>query len=193
MQAANQSRLERRRAEAQALSSITASKRAGFSARLNMLCGLARERDLADGRLEDLAALSAGWDACVVREWLTNDIVPSAADLDLLVRFLTNRLPGETDHRLWEAFLLFGAEHVDNPLHGILDPQGHALLDLASKALLQITKQYRVPPHTYDADLVLREIMQILRDLNINAADTEIQRGHSLMLASRLFPDYVDR
>lgn len=187
----NQERLRRRRDEAESLRTSAASKRAGFSARLNMLCGLAGERDLADGRLEDLLALNPDWDAASVRAWLTDDIVPSAADLDLLARFLTNRVTGDANHRLWEAFILYGAEHVENPLHKLLDPQGLALLDLASKTLLQITREYRVPPHAYDADLVLREIMHVLRDLNISPADTHIQPGHQLMLANRLFPDYV--
>ncbi|MFK7831140.1 MAG: hypothetical protein AB8B57_15305 [Congregibacter sp.] len=186
-------RQRRRRDNALSLRVATSPRRAGFSARLNMLCGLAGERDLSEGRLDDLTALVDQWEAGQVQSWLTDDIVPGVQDLDLLVRFLTSSLPSPADNRHWEAFLLYGADHVDNPLHDLLAPQNKALLELASRTLLQITRDYRIPPHSYDADMILREITQVLRDLNISAADTAIQPGHRLMLANRLFPDYMPR
>lgn len=186
-------RLRHRREDVQSLKSAVSSRRAGFSARLNMLCGLAGERDLANGRLEDLTALVDHWQAGDVQGWLTDDTVPNMQDFELLVRFLTGRLSAPSDHKHWEAFLLYGADHIDNPLHELLAPQSQGLLDLASRTLLQITRDYRVPPHSYDADMILREITQFLRDLNISAADTTIQPGHRLMLANRLFPDYMPK
>ncbi|MEO0435287.1 MAG: hypothetical protein AAF098_00090 [Pseudomonadota bacterium] len=180
-------RQAKRLAALEAVVPAVSARRAGFSARLNMLCSLAGERELNNGRLEDLATLADHWVASEVRDWLTDDSVPQAVDLDLLVRFLASRLSEVTDHRLWEAYLLFGTDYVPNPLYAATHLADQDAAKLATTLLLELTRDYRIPPHSYDAEEALHEMMLALQDLNISSSKETLQAGHKRMLAARVF------
>jgi len=167
--------------------------RPGFSARLNMLCSLAGERELGRGRLEDLCELNSNWSHSEVQSWLTSDWVPGARDLDMLVHFLCGHIAGKPETRLWEAFLLFGSEHVPNPLLDIASASDAELTDLASEVLLEITREHRIGPNSYDIDQALADTVSALKDLNVSSSREELQAGHRRVIATRVFGSRVSR
>ena len=168
---------------------VVASERPGFSARLNMLCGLAGERELGNGRLEDLVALNPEWDTDDVRAWLVDDHVPALAELRQLVNFLVAGLPSGASPEHWEAFLIYGAALINSPIRNSLGQMSSDLLPLASRTLAQISAHYRITSNSYDAEQKLQEIVALLRQLNIDERGESMQPGHRLMIASVLFPD----
>lgn len=183
-------RRERRRELMGQLASESGTPRAGFSARLNMLCSLSGERELTDGRIEDIAALKTTWEPGDVRAWLTEDSPPPLEELELLVRFLTHGLSSRTPADHWTAYLLFGSDYIENPLRALTDVSEDALHDLATATLLQLTKEYKIPPHAYDADVTLAALTAALRDLNVSSSEEVLQPGHRRLLARRVFPEY---
>ena len=187
---------KRRQARAESFSKAegeASQLRPGFSARLNMLCSLSGERELGRGRLEDLCDLNPNWSHSNVQAWLTSDWVPGARDLDMLVRFLCGSLEGKRDTRLWEAFLLFGSEHVANPLLDIASASDAELTELASEVLLEITREHRIAPNSYDIDQALADTVSALKDLNVSSSREELQAGHRRVIATRVFGSRVSR
>ncbi len=184
-------RRERRRATFVSQQEGHSKACSGFSARLNMLCGLAGERELNNGRLEDIAALNPQWQPEVVRGWFLDDQPPAYSDLQALVGFLTDRLEGDnTDAQQWQAYLLYGGTYVRNPMPDALIGSRAALWTLASRTLSDITREYRIPASSYDADLMLKRTIDILSSLNItDAGNTNLQPGHRRMIVAQLFPD----
>ncbi|MFT7287899.1 MAG: hypothetical protein ACI87W_002014 [Halieaceae bacterium] len=180
---------DQRRGDFVNTSSNTEARRHGFSARLNLLCGLAGERDFNNGRLEDITALDPDWQGAAVVNWLSADIPPALADLSALVRFLVSRLPSPTEPAAWEAYILYGEDIAPSPLQGILDQPDKHLLTLASRTIFLITREHKIDPNSYDGEQVLRQAIDCLKDLNITSADHELQKAHRLMLAASLFPD----
>lgn len=177
----------KRREISDGLNAHASSRRAGFSARLNMLCSLAGERELARGRLEDICELREDWASSEVQSWLTEDWVPTPKDLDHLIRFLTKNLSQNSDPRQWEAYLLCGSECVANPLLEITSVSDQELSELASLLLMDITREYRIPPHSYDADKALADTITALQDLNVSSSREELQAGHRRIVATRVF------
>ncbi len=163
----------------------------GFSSRLNMLCGLAGERDLGAGRLEDIADLNPAWNVDDVRQWLCEDQLPPRGDLSALVSFLVanTEKPQPTSH--WEAYLVFGGELVPNPLRSMMSTSSNAYLTLAAKTLTAITDEYELRASDYDAEQKLRETVELLSRLHIDSRIDSLQPGHRLMIAASLFPDRV--
>ncbi|MEM1402426.1 MAG: hypothetical protein AAGG55_03775 [Pseudomonadota bacterium] len=187
---------KRRKARAESFAAVevgASQLRSGFSARLNMLCSLAGERELGRGRLEDLCELNEKWVPSDVQAWLTSDWVPGARDLDMLVRFLCRSLEGKRDSRLWEAFLLYGSEHVANPLLDIASASDAELTELASRVLLEITREHRIAPSSYDVDQALADTVSALKDLNVTSAREELQPGHRQVIATRVFGSSISR
>jgi hypothetical protein len=170
-------------------------QRSGFSARLNMLCSLAGERDVNNGRLEDITGLNPDWERSLVKEWLCEDRLPSPQQLRALVRFLVerlqdnlhNNLQNNTDATLWEAHLVYGSEVISNPALA----SNESLLPLAARELLKITDEYCIPPDSYDAKGALQNIIELLEKLNFRSSESKLQPGHRLAIATNLFPDYV--
>lgn len=170
-----------------AITPLASSARPGFSARLNMLCSLAGERDIARRRPSDLAALVPDWTTAQVRSWLTEDVVPSSGDLDLLVRFLASQLANDANHRHWEAFLLFGPDLVTNPLYESQRQNERKLTQLATDLILELARENKLAPDSYDAQLALARMTAALKDLNVDPDQGFIQDGHKRMLFARVF------
>ncbi|MEM1143099.1 MAG: hypothetical protein AAGI88_10995 [Pseudomonadota bacterium] len=178
---------EQRRQAVAAIAPLASTKRPGFSARLNMLFSLAGEREIARQRPSVLAALVPDWTTRQIRGWLTEDIVPSSIDLDLLVRYLASRLANDADHRHWEAFLLFGTDLVPNPLYQSQRQNERKLTQMATDLILELARENKLAPDSYDAQLALARMTAALRDLNVDPDQGFIQDGHKRMLFARVF------
>ena len=183
-------RRARRREQFLALGEVSPQCR-GFSSRLNMLCGLARERDLGGGRLEDIAALNPDWNLDDVRRWLCEDHLPPRKDLRALVSFLVSGTEKGQDADHWEAYLVYGGELVSNPLRSMVNSPSSAYLALAARTLTAITNEYELRASEYDAEQKLRETVELLTRLHIDSRTDNLQPGHRLMIAASLFPDRV--
>ena len=182
-------RRDKRHAEFAAIRARLPRARHGFSARLSLLCGLAGERELSAGRVEDIAALCDSWDPADVQAWLTQDRLPSPDNLLALVTFLVARLPEGADSEAWMAYLVFGEERCPRPTRELIAATPDDLLPLASRVLTALVRDYRVEPESYDPELLLQRVAALLADLNVSAHSTELQPGHARLIALQLFPD----
>jgi hypothetical protein len=183
-------RREQRRLEFFALASDADARRSGFSARLNMLCSLAGERDLNNGRVDDISALDPSWNIESIRAWLCDDQLPAPQALRSLTRFLVSHLPAPADAAAWEAYLIYGPERVANPSLEVACDSAGSLLPLAAQTLLEIAEELGAPADSYDAQQHLESIVEMLKKLQIKPGDTTLQPGHRALLAARLFPNY---
>jgi hypothetical protein len=163
--------------------------RAGFSARLNLLCSLAGERDLGAGRVDDIAALNEKWPLERVRRWLTADEVPPLATLQTLVGFLAARLSTQERALHWEAFLLYGSELVSRPPHHLGTREDTRLMMLAANLLTDIARDHRIAADSYDADAALSKTVETLKSLNVDPdSERGLQEAHRRIVELRVFP-----
>lgn len=182
-----QARREQRRRRFGSIASTNASESqaSGFSMRLNLLCNLAGERPLNEGRALDIAALCETWRESEVRQWLCEDMLPAPEDLRALIAFLLDQAECTADPTHWEAFILYGAEWVNSPVDATL-PEDHRLLALAASLVTDATAEQRRPPGSYDPDAVLRRAIGLLRDLRITNGQA-LSAGHRTLITAQLF------
>lgn len=182
-------RRDRRRAEFAAVHSQLPRGRHGFSARLSLLCGLAGERELSAGRIDDIAALCDSWDPAGVQSWLTQDRLPPPDDLEALVTFLVARLPEGSDPEDWMAYLIFGEERCPRPTRELIAATADDLLPLAARVLTDLLRDYRVEPESYDPDVLLQRVATLLADLGVSPQTSQLQPGHQRLIALQLFSE----